>query len=110
MTLWLDAQLSPRIARWITDHFTVTAIPLRDVGLRDAEDDAIWAAARNANVVVLTKDADFEERVRRFGPPPQVIWLTCGNTSEARLKQIFEAHLQTALDLLKSGNPLVEIQ
>jgi predicted nuclease of predicted toxin-antitoxin system len=110
MTLWLDAQLSPRMARWITDHFDVTATPLRDVGLRDAEDDAIWAAARDANVIILTKDSDFEERIQRFGPPPQVIWLTCGNTSEARLKEIFAAHLQIALDLLKAGNPLVEIQ
>jgi predicted nuclease of predicted toxin-antitoxin system len=70
----------------------------------------IWAAARDANVIILTKDSDFEERIQRFGPPPQVIWLTCGNTSEARLKEIFAAHLQIALDLLKAGNPLVEIQ
>jgi predicted nuclease of predicted toxin-antitoxin system len=110
MTLWLDAQLSPRIARWISDHFDVTAIPLRDVGLRDAEDDAIWTAARDANVIVLTKDSDFQERIGRFGPPPQVIWLTCGNTSETRLKEILTMHFQTALDLLKAGNPLVEIQ
>ncbi len=108
MTLWLDAHLSPRIARWVTKRFRVIAQPLREIGLREAED--IWTAARDARVVLITKDADFEDRVRRLGPPPQVIWLTCGNTSEAHLKLILEARLEAALALLKSGEPLVEIR
>ena len=28
MTIWVDAHLSPRIARWITEHFPITATPL----------------------------------------------------------------------------------
>lgn len=59
MTIWVDAQLSPRTARWIVDNFSVTAEPLRDLGLRDAEDGDIFAAARLAGVIVLTKDSDF---------------------------------------------------
>ena len=110
MTVWLDAHLSPRIARWISERFNITALPLREVGLRNAEDEAIWTAARDADVILVTKDSDFEERVRRLGPPPKIIWLTCGNTSESRLKEIFEQHLVTALDLLKAGDALVEIQ
>ncbi len=103
MTLWLDAHLSPRVARWITERFGIAAQPSRDLGLRDAEDEEIWNAARQANAILLTKDADFEERVRRLGPPPQIIWLTCGNTSEARIKQILESHLQTAINLLRQA-------
>ena len=38
MTIWVDAQLPPAIANWITSTFGVTALPLRDMGLRDAED------------------------------------------------------------------------
>jgi predicted nuclease of predicted toxin-antitoxin system len=110
VTLWLDAHLSPRIARWITDRFQITAFPLRDLGLRDSEDEEIWTAARQAKVIFLTKDSDFEERVSRLGPPPHIIWLTCGNTTEERLKQILDKNLEAALDLLKSGNALVEIQ
>lgn len=87
MTIWLDAHLSPRIAAWITNRFGVAATPLRDLGLRHAEDPDIWDAARAARAVVMTKDADFAERVQRLGPPPPVIWLTCGNTSEDRLKK-----------------------
>ena len=73
MTLWLDAHLSPRIALWTEERFRISAKPLRDLGLRDAEDSDIWKAARTAQVVLVTKDADFEERVRRVGPPPKVI-------------------------------------
>ena len=107
--IWLDAHLSPRVAKWITAHFSEPATPVRDLGLREADDSAIWDAARQTGVILLTKDGDFEERVRRLGPPPQIIWLSCGNTSEARLKEILNQHLPAALDLLKRGEPLVEI-
>ena len=44
MTIWVDAHLSPAIATWITT-FGITALALRDVGLRDAEDPEIFEAA-----------------------------------------------------------------
>ena len=108
--IWLDAHLSPRLARWITERFGEEARPLREVGLREAEDLDIWEAARKANAIVMTKDSDFEERVRRFGPPPHIIWLTCGNTSEEHLQQLLATRLSVALDLIRSGEALVEIQ
>jgi predicted nuclease of predicted toxin-antitoxin system len=37
---------------------------------------------------VMTKDSDFVDLVERLGSPPQVIWLTYGNTSNARLRHI----------------------
>ena len=110
MTLWFDAHLSPRTARWVGERFDLTAKPLRELGLRAADDSVIWAAARMSQVVLVTKDADFEELLRKYGPPPQIIWLTCGNTSEARLKEVFEDRLEETLALLAGGEPLVEIQ
>ncbi len=38
MIIWVDAHLSPAIATWITQTFSVTALALRDVGLRDIYD------------------------------------------------------------------------
>jgi len=58
----------------------------------------------------LTKDKDFVDLVARLGPPPSVIWLRCGNTSEARLKQILTDHLDEALGFLAAGEHLVEVQ
>ena len=46
----------------------------------------------------------------RFGPPPQVIWVTCGNTSNARLKEILTIVFPKAIQLAQAGESLVEIQ
>ena len=110
MVIWIDAQLSPAIAPWLAENFSVSAQALRDLGLRDATDRAIFAAARSASAVVMTKDSDFVKLLEEFGPPPQVVWLTCGNTSNARLKRILTKALQRAISLLESGEPLVEIR
>ena len=109
MKLWLDAQLSPAMAVWLRMRFDVDAVAVRDIGLRDAEDAEIFAAAKEAGVVVMTKDSDFVELQERLGPPPQLIWLRCGNTSNARLKQLLGHALPSVLEMLASGEPVVEV-
>ena len=60
MTLWLDAQLQPALARWINDQeLGLAAIPIRDIGLRDASDHEIFFRASLADAMVMTKDRDF---------------------------------------------------
>ncbi|MFZ9737638.1 MAG: DUF5615 family PIN-like protein [Prochlorotrichaceae cyanobacterium] len=109
-TIWIDAHISPGIAAWVSLKFAgVRAIALRDLGLRDAEDPEIFEAARNQSVIFMTKDSDFVDLVDRLGPPPQIIWLTCGNTSNARLREILASVLPQALEMLQSGDRLVEI-
>lgn len=111
MLLWIDAQLSPALAKWINDNFTeIQAIAVRDLGLRDAEDQAIFLSARQSDAIVMTKDKDFLELQKRFGIPPKIIWVTCGNTSNANLKQILVSRLPQAILLLQSGENLVEIR
>lgn len=110
MLLWVDAQLSPALAPWLRHAFGVQAFPpLRELGLRDAEDPAVFAAARAVGAVVLTKDGDFVEPLARHGPPPQVLWLTCGNTSNAALRAILTEAWPRAAAMLVAGEPLVEI-
>ena len=65
---------------------------------------------RAKGVILLTKDKDFADLVDRLGPPPTVIWLRCGNTSEVRLKEILSNHLENALAFIGAGDSLVEIQ
>ena len=109
-TIWLDAHLSPAIAVWLTNSFDITAIALRDLGLRDGEDTDIFGLAKSQGVIFMTKDRDFVELLDRLGPPPQIIWLTCGNTSNARLKEILSATLLDALEFLQKSEKLVEIR
>ena len=48
MTLWLDAQISPALAVWLRMRFDLDAVAVREIGLRDAEDPDIFAAAKDA--------------------------------------------------------------
>ena len=64
--IWTDPHLSPALAKWITAEFGEAAQSVRDVGLREAKDNDIFAAARQANAIVMTKDADFVEMVDRL--------------------------------------------
>ena len=107
--IWLDAQLSPALADWIAAELHQPTQAMRTLGFRNTSDAGIFAAARKANAIVVTKDADFVELVERLGPPPQVIWLTCGNTSTAALQAILRRTLPQSLVILKSGEALVEI-
>jgi predicted nuclease of predicted toxin-antitoxin system len=101
--LWLDAQVSPKLRPWIRREFNVDIVHVRDLGLREAEDPEVFDDARRAKAVVLTKDEDFVVLVERLGPPPQVIWLTCGNVSNARLKKILTAGLPDAITMIQGG-------
>jgi len=109
MIVWVDAQMSPAVAAWISSNFSLDAVAVRDLGLRDANDKEIFQAARLENAVVMTKDSDFVLLLERLGPPPQVIWVTCGNSSNARLKEILTNILPKTIELLESGERLVEI-
>jgi len=107
--LRLDAQLSPHLASWLSEHFELEAFSAKWLGLRDAKDHEIFAKAREEKAIVMTKDRDFVALVKQEGPPPQVLWITTGNTSTAHLKDVFDKTLKGALDLLEQGEALVEI-
>ena len=63
MKIWIDAQLPPTLATWLTNNFGVEATALRDIELRDAQDIEIFEAARTVNAVIMTKDSDFIDLV-----------------------------------------------
>ena len=85
-------------------------MPVRELGLRDADDRVIFAQARSAGAVVMTKDRDFLHLLFEKGPPPQVIWLRLGNCSNAALQEVLSTTLLRAMDHLRDGEPWVEIR
>lgn len=109
MTIWVDAQISPGIARWFREEFSIEARAVRELGLRDSADPQLFAAIRTQAGVVVTKEASLIELVKQLGPPPQILLLTCENTSEKALREILADHFATAKALLDSGEPIVEI-
>jgi len=109
MNIWIDAQLPPTLAGWLSDTFGVSATALKDLGLRDAQDTEIFDAARVNFAVIMTKDSDFVDLVCRLGTPPQIIWLTCGNVTNRNLRQILITTFPDALERLRQGEAIVEI-
>jgi predicted nuclease of predicted toxin-antitoxin system len=108
MKIIVDAQLSPHLAVWISQQFEMEAFSVKFLGLRDADDTTIFEKARELNAIVLTKDNDFLRLLDEKGSPPKIIWVTCGNTSNDRMREILIQHLENALKLLETAD-LVEM-
>jgi predicted nuclease of predicted toxin-antitoxin system len=109
MKFWLNANLSPKLARWIESSGLHECKTIKELGLLNENDRVIFEKARQEKVVVITKDSDFREMVLRLGSPPQVLWITTGNTSTSFLIEVFEGTLPKAIKHLEAGAPLVEI-
>lgn len=63
MKIWVDAQLSPLITQWLSSTYGMEAVAVRDLRLRDARDRDIFLSAREAKVIILTKDRDMADQV-----------------------------------------------
>ena len=109
MRFLVDAQLPPALARFLEarGHEAKAA---REVGLRQAEDPAVWTFAQAGAWIVVTKDEDFAERALRSQTGPQVLWLRIGNSTNRSLLAWLEPLLPGAVKDLQSGHRLVELR
>jgi len=103
----LDAQLPPALARWLQEagHEAQT---VREIGLRDAADAAIWNYAETDGLVLLTKDEDFAMRAQQVQAGPVIVWLRVGNSSNRALRAWLEPRLPGIVQLVTQGSRLVE--
>ncbi len=53
-------------------------VPLADLGANPS-DRELWAFARRRRLVIVSKDADFSERIIVSTPPPWVVHIRFGN-------------------------------
>lgn len=72
MNLLLDENLSPRLVARLLSLFSGLK-HVRDVGLREVDDRAIWDWAEAHAYSVVTTDFDFVAMSQRLGWPPKVI-------------------------------------
>lgn len=109
MTIWLDAQLSPVLANWVRATFKVNCFPVRDISPLDTYDETLFSKAKGGADVIITKDIDLVNIVKRLGPPPRIIWMRMGNTSNAHLKSVLAERLPQALRMIGAGEVVVEM-
>ena len=104
----VDAQMSPALAAWLRAHGH-DAQAVREVGLREADDSAIWAHALQTGAVIVTKDEDFAARSQQMQNGPVIVWLRVGNSSNAALRAWLEPRLPGIVQLVAQGSRLVEV-
>jgi predicted nuclease of predicted toxin-antitoxin system len=105
----VDAQLPPAVARWLRDNGH-DAQAVREVGLREAEDDDIWKHALATGAAIITKDEDFPIRAQQTDVSPVIIWLRIGNTSNHALRLWFMPQLPQIISLIDQGIRIIEIR
>ena len=91
MKLLFDQNLSPQLPGLLSDLYP-DSVHVRDVGLRDATDTAIWNYAKQNEFVIVSKDSDFQQRSLLLGHPPKFIWLRVGNCPVRPIQELLRKH------------------
>jgi predicted nuclease of predicted toxin-antitoxin system len=104
----VDSNLPPALVEWLR-HEGHEADHVDDVLPPPAQDDAIWALARDRNAIVITKDSDFRDRARREAGV-SVIWVRSGNLKLSVFLSWFAKRWEAALALSKGGDRVVEMR
>ncbi len=77
-----------------------------DLGSR-MSDSALWDYAKQHDLAILTKDADFSQRIILASPPPRVIHLRVGNLRRREFEEWLKQHwpgIETAIKQHKLVN------
>lgn len=74
MKLLLDENLSPRLVNRLSQLFPGLT-HVRDIGLKQSDDQQIWDWARDNRFAIITTDADFLVLAQRHGWPPKIVHL-----------------------------------
>ncbi len=94
MKLLFDQNLSPRLVTQLADLYA-DSVHVETVGLGKSDDRDVWHYARENELIIVSKDADFNELSLVWGAPPKIIWIRRGNCStktiETLLRDNFEA-------------------
>jgi len=76
--------------------------------MREAPDAAIARLARQEGLIVVTKDEDFValQRSDILG----IVWLRCGNITDAGLLALVEPQWAIVVERLAAGHRLIELR
>jgi len=97
MRLLLDQNLSPRLIERLGDLYP-DSIHVSKAGLDRATDREVWEYAEEHHLIIVSRDADFNELSVLWGTPPQVIWIRRGNCSTAEIETILRDNYQAIRD------------
>src|ERR1700722_18413155 len=82
-------------------------VPISKVG-RNPSDTQIWEYARKHDLVIVSKDADFSDRIMAGSSPPRVVHLRFGNLRRNEYHALLARRWPQIESLLKA-NKLVNV-
>ena len=109
MRFLVDNQLPSVLANWLRER-GYGAEHVLAVGLAQGKDTPVWRHAQAQGAVLISKDEDFAEWVRRGRPGPQVVWLRIGNSTKRELFAWLEPLWPAILRQLQQGDRLIEVR
>ena len=89
MSLLFDQNLSPRLPALLAAEFP-NAQHVRSIGMAAAHDQDVWDYAASHDLIIVSKDADFQHRSLLYGWPPKVIWLRIGNKPTSAVTELLK--------------------
>ncbi len=102
MKYLIDENLPDCLKIWSSnDFFQVKKI------YKSISDEDIWNYALENNLIILTKDSDFHERILYRNPPPKVILFRLGNTSIPYLEDFLAIHWNEILEQINFAKLVV---
>lgn len=96
MKLLFDQNISFRILKLLPEEFQECK-QVRNLGLENESDLAIWNFAKKNNFNIVTFDSDFFDLSNLKGHPPKIIWLKSGNLTTQNIAKL----LTNNIDLIK---------
>lgn len=85
----------------------VEALHATQLGKRPS-DSELWVKAAENDCILVTKDADFFDRLVLHGPPPKVVWVRVGNIRRRDLEALFKKNWRQIERLLLEAD-MVEL-
>ncbi|MEO6638614.1 MAG: DUF5615 family PIN-like protein [Ginsengibacter sp.] len=96
MKYLIDENLPDCLSLWSSKDF----LHVKSIS-KSIPDKEIWKFALDNNLIILTKDTDFHERILYKDPPPKVVLFRLGNTSISYLENFLNVHWKEILEQIK---------
>ncbi|GAB5465061.1 MAG: hypothetical protein Kapaf2KO_04970 [Candidatus Kapaibacteriales bacterium] len=107
MRFLVDAQISPKFAKWLDSISGIEGRSLAFYSLQFSDDIDIFNFALENDFIIISKDRDFLELNILYGGPPKIVLLETGNTSTRFLIDLFSEKIGDIKILLINNDVLV---
>jgi len=91
MKLLFDQNLPAGLVGRLADLYPGSS-HVKSLGMDRHADASIWEYARDQGYVIVSKDADFQQRSLLFGAPPKFVWLRVGNCPSSKVESLLRTY------------------